>query len=115
MSDHNFITFSLVGSLAEDNITSYPRCTRRRLLRFAKEAEVFFRNNAQLLHSCNSKQQLEDWITCWENFLQEAFESCGFGQPSRLKVPWWDGDLETQRKKSRALRARFMRCHHPHE
>ncbi|GBM82383.1 Retrovirus-related Pol polyprotein from type-1 retrotransposable element R1 [Araneus ventricosus] len=115
MSDHNFITFSLVGSFATDNFTSHPRFTRRRLLRFAREAEVFFRDNAQLLHSCTSKRQLEDWITVWEKFLQEAFETCGSGQPSRLKVPWWDGDLETQRKKSRALRARFMRCHHPQE
>ncbi|GBN70725.1 Retrovirus-related Pol polyprotein from type-1 retrotransposable element R1 [Araneus ventricosus] len=115
MSDHNFITFSLAGSLADDNSTSHPRFTRRRLLRFAKDAEVFFSTHAQTPHSLTSKRQLEAWIQSWEDFIQEAYASCGSGQPSRLKVPWWDGDLETQRKKSRTLRARFMRCHHPQE
>ncbi|GBN84742.1 hypothetical protein AVEN_18303-1 [Araneus ventricosus] len=35
-------------------------------------------------------------------------------QPS-LRVPWWDSALDTQRKKTRALRARFQRCKHPAE
>ncbi|GBO40265.1 hypothetical protein AVEN_213953-1 [Araneus ventricosus] len=32
-----------------------------------------------------------------------------------MRVPWWDSTLERQRKKTRALRARFLRCRHPEE
>ncbi|GBM10685.1 hypothetical protein AVEN_7954-1 [Araneus ventricosus] len=42
--------------------------------------------------------------------------SSGTASPVSLPpVPWWDGELESQRKKTRALRARFQRYRNPTE
>ncbi|GBO03996.1 hypothetical protein AVEN_189595-1 [Araneus ventricosus] len=71
--------------------------------------------NAPALLSLNTKVQLEEWIHRWEKFLRHACKSCDSGRAPFPRVPWWDRELETRRKKTRALRARFMRCHHPSE
>ncbi|GBN95460.1 hypothetical protein AVEN_29590-1 [Araneus ventricosus] len=62
MSDHNFITFSLVGSHAEDALPSPPRFTKRRLLRFARAAEAYFKDNAHLLHFKEAVGGLDYWL-----------------------------------------------------
>ncbi|GBN70533.1 hypothetical protein AVEN_186876-1 [Araneus ventricosus] len=110
ISDHNFISFSLTGSAGDTPASGPPRLGYSRLLSLAKEAAEFYAVHAPELHSLTSKASLEAWILGLENSLHTAFSSGTASRVSLPTVPWWDGELESQRKKTRALRARFQRC-----
>ncbi|GBM36527.1 hypothetical protein AVEN_46005-1 [Araneus ventricosus] len=110
LSDHNLISFSLTGSSGATHVSGPPRLGFRRLLRLAKDTAEFYAAHAPKLHSLTSKSRLEAWILRLENFLHMALSSGTASSVSLPTVPWWDGELESQRKKTRALRARFQRC-----
>ncbi|GBM30151.1 hypothetical protein AVEN_134200-1 [Araneus ventricosus] len=115
LSDHNFISFSLTSSSGATTVSGPLQFGFRRLLRLAKDTADFYAAHAPELHSLTSKGCLEAWILRLENFLKMAFSSGTVSTVSIPTVPWWDGELESQRKKTRALRARFQRCRNPAE
>ncbi|GBN82035.1 hypothetical protein AVEN_84399-1 [Araneus ventricosus] len=101
ISDHNFISFSLTGSAGDTPVSGPPRLGYRRLLRLAQDTADFYAAHAPELHFFTSKASLEAWILRLENFLHTAFSSGRASRVSLPTVPWWDGELESQRKKTR--------------
>ncbi|GBL97235.1 Retrovirus-related Pol polyprotein from type-1 retrotransposable element R1 [Araneus ventricosus] len=119
LSDHNFITFSVNGMTGAETVFRPLRMGFRWLLRLAQEVADFYTINAPELHSLNSKSSLEAWVLRFDHFLQLVLSS-GADRPASQSalttpVPWWDGELEVQRKKTCALRTRFQRCRNPTE
>ncbi|GBO41488.1 Putative protein in type-1 retrotransposable element R1DM [Araneus ventricosus] len=119
LSDHNFITYSVTGMTGAGNVFRPLRMGFRRIFRLAEEVAEFYTENAPELHSLTSKRSLEPWMLRFETFLQHVL-SPGTASPVSPRalpsaVPWWDSELEIQRKKTRALRTRFQRCRSPTE
>ncbi|GBM52210.1 Retrovirus-related Pol polyprotein from type-1 retrotransposable element R1 [Araneus ventricosus] len=108
-SDHNYITFSRANSYIPSN-QAISHLSRRRLSKLGDLIMHTFANAENEIRNINSKSELENWV----NKITEVINSALFkAQPKThriLRVPWWDSELETQRKKTRALRARYNRC-----
>ncbi|GBM45665.1 Retrovirus-related Pol polyprotein from type-1 retrotransposable element R1 [Araneus ventricosus] len=115
LSDHNPITFIINGCVGEPSPSSYGRLSPRRILKVAREVASFYHQFAPEIEGISTKHQLDMWIDRITHFIQSISVFNVSPKNCRLRVPWWDSSLDIQRKKTRALRARFLRCRHPQE
>ncbi|GBN07191.1 Retrovirus-related Pol polyprotein from type-1 retrotransposable element R1 [Araneus ventricosus] len=113
LSDHHPLLYVLEGSASVP-----PRCfplNRRRLRQVADRISVFYATVSQELAHIDSQSHLDDWVDRLLAFLTTLSSTSGSFVRPCLRVPWWDAALAIQRKKTRALRARFQRCRHLEE
>ncbi|GBL89941.1 Retrovirus-related Pol polyprotein from type-1 retrotransposable element R1 [Araneus ventricosus] len=112
LSDHHPLLFVLDGSVSVPSPSYFP-LNRRQLREVAMAVSTFYDTASLELADMTSKHRLEVWVNKRLDFLGQV---SSFSAPSvqpRLRVPWWDSALNTQRKKTRALRARFQLCKYP--
>ncbi|GBM39984.1 Retrovirus-related Pol polyprotein from type-1 retrotransposable element R1 [Araneus ventricosus] len=115
LSDHNPITFIVAGGSGVPPPVSLGRLSPRRIFKIAREVALFYQQFAQEIEGISTKGQLDMWVDKITDYIQSLSVLNVLPTDSRLRVPWWDSSLDIQRKKTRALRARFLRCHHPQE
>ncbi|GBN70715.1 hypothetical protein AVEN_30267-1 [Araneus ventricosus] len=115
LSDHNPITFVNNGCVGEPSPSSYGRLSPRRITKVAREVASLYHQFAPEIEGISTKHQLDMWIDRITHFIQSISVFNVSPKNCRLRVPWWDSSLDIQRKKTRALRARFLRCRHPQE
>ncbi|GBM33558.1 hypothetical protein AVEN_197312-1 [Araneus ventricosus] len=114
-SDHNPITFNTNGVNCDPLPPGHPWLNQRQLFKLLKATKDFFKQIEPEMENIKTKAQLDWWIERLNLFIQQASTFCVPRNSPFLKIPWWDSELETQRKKTRALRARFLRCRHTAE
>ncbi|GBL97207.1 hypothetical protein AVEN_84918-1 [Araneus ventricosus] len=115
LSDHNPIVFQVKGLGQSPASPCPPRLSQRQVTKVAKATQMYFHQIEHELAEISSRNQLAEWVTKFTTFIQTAGVSTVPSLLDKLKVPWWDSTLEIQRKKTRALRARFLRCRQPRE
>ncbi|GBL97219.1 Retrovirus-related Pol polyprotein from type-1 retrotransposable element R1 [Araneus ventricosus] len=111
LSDHHPLLFILAGSVLAPS-TLYAPLNRRQLSQVAMQVSAFYDNASLELADITTKTQLEAWVQKLLTLLHQINSFSGHSVQPRLRVPWWN---TTQRKKTRALRARFQRCKHQAE
>ncbi|GBN08387.1 Retrovirus-related Pol polyprotein from type-1 retrotransposable element R1 [Araneus ventricosus] len=115
LSDHNPIIFTINGCVGAPSPSSYGRLSPRRIVKIAREVASFYNRFAPDIDGISTKHQLDEWVDRIAHFIQTVSIFNFSSNSCRLRVPWWDSSLDIQRKKTRALRARFLRCRHPEE
>ncbi|GBM11529.1 Retrovirus-related Pol polyprotein from type-1 retrotransposable element R1 [Araneus ventricosus] len=114
LSDHHPLLFILTGSDSVPSTLHSP-LNRRQISQVAMQVSAFYETASLELDKISTKLQLEVWVQKLMIFLNQIHSFSGHAVQTRLRVPWWDTDLDIQRKKARTLRARFQRCKHPVE
>ncbi|GBO05059.1 hypothetical protein AVEN_113143-1 [Araneus ventricosus] len=100
LSDHNPIVFQVTGLGQAPTLPYPPRLSQRQITKVAKAAQIYFYQIEHELAAASSSDQLADWVLKFSTFIQQARESTIPSILDKLKVPWWDSSLETQRKKN---------------
>ncbi|GBO45533.1 hypothetical protein AVEN_219809-1, partial [Araneus ventricosus] len=107
-SDHNFICFKLL--LTRSTVTGLKKILHKRQLR--KLAATIYRTYPSLENHINQLQncvQVEEFIDSITKLIQQACTT-STTNGNQANAPWYDSELDIQRKRTRALRARFQRC-----
>ncbi|GBO17206.1 hypothetical protein AVEN_198964-1 [Araneus ventricosus] len=107
-SDHNFICFKFL--LTRSTVTGLKKTLHKRQLR--KLVAIINRNYPSLENHINQLQnceQVDEFIDSITKLIQQACTT-STRNGNHANAPWWDSELDIQRKKTRALRARFQRC-----
>ncbi|GBN84699.1 Retrovirus-related Pol polyprotein from type-1 retrotransposable element R1 [Araneus ventricosus] len=110
-SDHNFIHFKLL--LTKSSNPSFKRVLHKRQLRkLVATINSKFPSLENHISQFQDRAQVEDFIEVLTKLIQQACSKTS-SNGTRNNAPWWDTELEIQRKKTRAFRARFQRCKIP--
>ncbi|GBM81847.1 Retrovirus-related Pol polyprotein from type-1 retrotransposable element R1 [Araneus ventricosus] len=109
VSDHNYIFFKITN-----NVVPIPQMSshlsRRKLQKLSSIVQASFANAEAQMINIKSRSALENWVTKLTNIINSALKVTQPKTHKTLRVPWWDMELEVQRKKTRALRSRYNRC-----
>ncbi|GBN38144.1 Putative protein in type-1 retrotransposable element R1DM [Araneus ventricosus] len=107
-SDHSYLSFDI--SLAAGPIGGFLRISKRKIYKLGNLVADKFRNAEAEISKIHTKKGLNDWIQALTDFVRSVCKWTLPKKAAHLKVPWWDLELELQRKKTRALRFRYQRC-----
>ncbi|GBM62345.1 hypothetical protein AVEN_166841-1 [Araneus ventricosus] len=111
-SDHSSLTFKIALDAFDLNRDAL-KFSQRKICRLGNMvAEKFSQAEAEI-NNIHSKKGLEDWIHKLTCFIQSVCRGNNSHKAVHLRVPWWDTELDIQRKKTRALRFRYQRCKNP--
>ncbi|GBN56492.1 Retrovirus-related Pol polyprotein from type-1 retrotransposable element R1 [Araneus ventricosus] len=108
-SDHNYITFTLASTYVPSS-QAISHLSKRKLGKLGDVVKHIFALSEKEICSIKSKTDLENWVNKITEVINNMLLQAQPKQHRSLRVPWWDSELETQRKKTRALRARYNRC-----
>ncbi|GBN01062.1 hypothetical protein AVEN_172258-1 [Araneus ventricosus] len=108
-SDHNYLVFNVESFNATRDP---PRIffNHRQILKICKAVHQKFLELQEEIQTIDSKQKLEKWIEELTNTINQFSQSFPRKVIKHLKIPWWDSELEVNRKKTRALSSRYQRC-----
>ncbi|GBM39773.1 Putative protein in type-1 retrotransposable element R1DM [Araneus ventricosus] len=107
-SDHSYLSFDI--SLVAGPISGSLRISKRKIYKLGNLVADKFRNAEAEISKIHTKKGLNDWIQDLTEFVRSVCKWTLPKKAAHLKVPWWDLELELQRKKTRALRFRYQRC-----
>ncbi|GBN75335.1 Putative protein in type-1 retrotransposable element R1DM, partial [Araneus ventricosus] len=113
-SDHNYLVFNVESF----NVTRDPPrkfFNHRQILKICKAVHQKFLELQEEIQTIDSKQKLEKWIEELTITINQISQSFPRKVIKHLRVPWWDSELEVNRKKTRALRSRYQRCRREEE
>ncbi|GBN39149.1 hypothetical protein AVEN_39870-1 [Araneus ventricosus] len=85
------------------------------ILKICKAVHQKFLELQQEIQVIDSKQKLEKWIEELTITINQISQSFPRKVIKHLRVPWWDSELEVNRKKTRALRTSYQRCRREEE
>ncbi|GBO31256.1 hypothetical protein AVEN_77449-1 [Araneus ventricosus] len=111
-SDHSSLTYKIAFDTL-DLIGNTPNFSQRKIFRLGNMVAAKFSEAETEIKNIHSKKGLEDWINKLTCFIQSACRGTNLQKADHLRVPWWDTELDIQRKKTRALRSRYQRCKDP--
>ncbi|GBM04150.1 hypothetical protein AVEN_115523-1 [Araneus ventricosus] len=113
-SDHNYLVFNVESFNATRDP---PRIffNHRQILKICKAVHQKFLELQEEIQTIDSKQKLEKWIEELTITIKQISQSFPRKVIKHLRVPWWDSELEVNRKKTRALRSRYQRCRREEE
>ncbi|GBN96149.1 Putative protein in type-1 retrotransposable element R1DM [Araneus ventricosus] len=86
------------------------RFSKRNIYRLGNLVADKFRHAGEELDKIKTKVDLDSWIQRLTEFIQNVCKRTAPAKAAHLKVPWWDQELDIQRKRTSALRARYQRC-----
>ncbi|GBN74604.1 hypothetical protein AVEN_176493-1, partial [Araneus ventricosus] len=113
-SDHNYLVFNVESfNAARDP----PRIffNHRQILKICKAVHQKFLELQEEIQTVDSKQKLKKWVEELTITINQISQSFPRKVIKHLRVPWWDSELEVNRKKTRALRSRYQRCRREEE
>ncbi|GBM31522.1 Putative protein in type-1 retrotransposable element R1DM [Araneus ventricosus] len=113
-SDHNYLVFN-VESFNATRDTPRIFYNHRQILKICKAVHQKFLELQEEIQTIDSKQKLEKWIEELTITINKISQSFPKKVIKHLRVPWWDSDLEVNRKKTQTLRSRYQRCRREEE
>ncbi|GBM32239.1 hypothetical protein AVEN_131627-1 [Araneus ventricosus] len=104
-SDHNYLVFNVESSNAT---WDPPRIffNHKQILKICKAVHQKFLELQEEIQTIDSKQKLEKWTEEFTNTINQIIQSFPRKVIKHLRVPWWDSELEVNRKKTLTLRSR---------
>ncbi|GBL89290.1 hypothetical protein AVEN_225829-1 [Araneus ventricosus] len=113
-SDHSYLSFKF-AVVSGAPIGLGLRISKRKIYRLGNLVAEKFRHAEEELNQIKTKRDLETWVQRLTEFIQSVCKRTAPAKAAHLRVPWWDHELEIQRKKTRALRFRYQRCKNDQE
>ncbi|GBN62173.1 hypothetical protein AVEN_61406-1 [Araneus ventricosus] len=107
-SDHSFLSFNFAIDSGPPLVNSF-RISKRKIFKLGNLVADRFRHAEAEIYQIKTKKGLEDWVQKLTDFIHGVCKWTAPVKAAHFRVPWWDQELEIQRKKTRALRFRYQR------